>query len=125
MHAGTLHEVGKHASKPRGPGEWRGHPRQPAPEGGWSASPASPWGGLSVQGRENGRGKPCSPHEEASGELTVEGKAAAKRFDDGGGLGGAPADGDPSSKHCTILVTAFPEQQVSREANDRIQGRKG
>jgi hypothetical protein len=92
---------------------------------GMSASPACPWGGLSVQGRENGRGKPCSPREEASGELTVEGKVAAKRFDDGGGSGGAPAGGDPSSKRHTILVTAFPRQKASREANDRIQERKG
>jgi hypothetical protein len=40
------------------------------------------------------RGKLCSPCEEASGELTGEGKAAVMEFDDGGGSGGAPAGGD-------------------------------
>jgi hypothetical protein len=78
-----------------------------------------------VQGRENGRGKPCSLREEVSGELTGEGEAAAKGFDDDGGSGGAPAGGDPSSKRRAILVTAFPGQQALREANDHVRGRKG
>jgi hypothetical protein len=29
----ALHEAGKHASKPRGLGEWRGHPWRPVPDG--------------------------------------------------------------------------------------------
>jgi hypothetical protein len=78
-----------------------------------------------VQGRENRRGKPYSPREEASGELTGEGEVATKGFDDDGGSGGAPAGGDPSSKHRAILVTAFPGQQAPREANDHVRGRKG
>jgi hypothetical protein len=48
----ALRIAGEHASKPRGSGGWCGHPRRPAPEEGGSASPASPWGGLNVQGRE-------------------------------------------------------------------------
>jgi hypothetical protein len=53
----ALRVAGEHASKPRGSGGWRGHPRRPAPEGGGPASPASPRGGLNVQGREIRAGK--------------------------------------------------------------------
>jgi hypothetical protein len=100
--AWALHVAGEHASKPRGSGERRGHPRRPAPEGGRSASPASPWSGHSAQGSEKRAGRLCSPREEASGEVTGEGKAAVMEFDDGGGSGGAPADGNQSSRRCTI-----------------------
>jgi hypothetical protein len=69
-------------------------------------------------------GKLCSPREVASGELTGEGKAAMMVFDVGGGSGGAPAGGDPSSSRCTIPVAISPGQQVSREGYDRVRGRK-
>jgi hypothetical protein len=36
-------------------------------------------------------------------------------FDDGGGSGGAPVGGDPSSRRCAIPVVISPEQQASRE----------
>jgi hypothetical protein len=74
---------------------------------------------------KNKRGELCSPREEASGELTDEGKAAVMEFDGGGGSGGAPAGGDPSSRRCAIPVTASPGQQASREGYDRVRGRKG
>jgi hypothetical protein len=70
-------------------------------------------------------GKPCSPREETSGELTGEGEAVVMEFDSDDGLGGAPAGGNPSSKHRTTLVTAFPGQQAPREGNDHVRGRKG
>jgi hypothetical protein len=49
MRAGALHEDRKHAHTPRRSGARRGHPRWPAPEGGGSASPASPWSRCCAQ----------------------------------------------------------------------------
>jgi hypothetical protein len=54
--------------------------------------------------KEKRAGRLCSPREEASGELTGEGKAVVMEFDDGGSSGGAPVGGDPSSRHCAIPV---------------------
>jgi hypothetical protein len=82
--------------------------------------PASPWSGYSAQGSEKRMGRLCSPRGEAPGELTGEGKATVMEFDDGGGSGGAPADRNQSSRRCTILVAASPEQQASREGYDRV-----
>jgi hypothetical protein len=78
-----------------------------------------------VQGSEKRAGRLCSPCEEAPGELTGEGKTAVMEFDDGGGSGGAPAGGDPSSRRCAIPVAISPEQQASREGYDRVGERKG
>jgi hypothetical protein len=123
VRAWALHEAGEHASKPRGPGKRRGHPRRPAPEGGGSVSPASPRSRYSVLGKKRAR-RLFSPREEASGELTGEGKAAMMEFDVGSGSGGAPAGGDPSSSRCAIPVAISPGQQASCEGYDRVQGRK-
>jgi hypothetical protein len=75
-----------------------------------------------MQGSEKRAGRLCSPREEASGELTGEGKAAVMEFDDDGGSGGAPAGGEPSSRRCANLVAASPRQQASRE---EIRSRSG
>jgi hypothetical protein len=50
--AWALRVAGEHASKPRRSGGRRGHPQRPTPEGGGSASLASPWRGYSAQGKE-------------------------------------------------------------------------
>jgi hypothetical protein len=77
-----------------------------------------------VLGKEKWAGRLCSPREEASGEFTGEGKAAVMEFDGGGGSGGAPAGGNPSSRHCVIPVAISPEQQASHEGYGRVGERE-
>jgi hypothetical protein len=67
----------EHAHMPRGSGEKLGRPRQPVPEGGGSASPASSWGRCCAQGKGKRAGQFCSPRRDTSKTSTGEEGAAA------------------------------------------------
>jgi hypothetical protein len=84
----ALHKAEQHAHKPRGSGEWRGHPRRPAPEGGGAAAPASSWRRQNAQNDGISSRGFCSQCAEEGGELKNEGKAPVRELGNGGGSGG-------------------------------------
>jgi hypothetical protein len=92
--------------------------RRPAPEGGGAAAPVSSWTRCCAQ-KEGERGRVyCSPCVEEGGELKTKGRRLVRKLGDGGGSGGAPAGGDPSSRRCAIPVTAFLDNK--RHVRDTI-----
>jgi hypothetical protein len=87
----VLHVARKLARTPRRSGRKHRNPRQPALEGGTSASLTSSRGRCCAREKGKGAGGFCSPRKDASKMLTVENGVVATMFSDGGGSGGAPA----------------------------------
>jgi hypothetical protein len=90
----------------------------PAPEGGGAAAPASSWRRQNAQEKGISSRGFCSPCVEEGGELKTKGRRLVRKLGDGGGSGGAPAGGDPSSRRCAIPVTAFLDNK--RHVRDTI-----
>jgi hypothetical protein len=92
--------------------------RRPAPEGGGAAAPASSWRRQNAQEKGISSRGFCSPCVEEGGELKTKGRRLVRKLGDGGGSGGAPAGGDPSSRRCAISVTASLDNK--RHVRDTI-----